>query len=61
MKPPVRGKYLVTDHAVELRRIISALAIVAVVNGIQRSRGVFETARAPAAGRKSPTTVRDLP
>jgi hypothetical protein len=51
MKPPLRGKYLVTEHAVELRRIISALPIVAVVRGILRSRGVFATVRAPAAGR----------
>src|SRR5262245_9114598 len=28
MKAPVRGKYLVTEHAVELRRIIPALPIV---------------------------------
>jgi hypothetical protein len=35
----VRGKYLVTEHDVELRRIIPALPIVAAVVGFFRSRG----------------------
>jgi len=40
MKPPVRGKYLVTEHAVELRRIIPALLIVLVTVGLVRYWGV---------------------
>ena len=36
MKPPLRGKYLVTEHAVELRRIISALPIVVADVGAVR-------------------------
>ena len=45
MKLAVRGKYLVTEHAVELRRIIPALPIVAAASGFLRSQGVSETAR----------------
>ena len=48
MKPPVRGKYLVTEHAVELRRIIPALPIVAAVTGFLRT-GDSETAGADAS------------
>jgi hypothetical protein len=47
MKLAVRGKYLVTEHAVELRRIIPALPIVAAVNGFFRTRG-WRAARVPA-------------
>jgi len=47
MKPAVRGKYLVSEHAVELRRIIPALAIVVAATGILRTGG-NETARADA-------------
>jgi hypothetical protein len=39
MKLAVRGKYLVTEHAVELRRIIPALPIVAAASGVFRSQG----------------------
>jgi hypothetical protein len=39
MKLAVRGKYLVTEHAVELRRIIPALPIVAAVSGFLRTGG----------------------
>jgi hypothetical protein len=39
MKLAVRGKYLVTEHAVELRRIIPALPIVAAVSGFFRGGG----------------------
>jgi hypothetical protein len=49
MKLAVRGKYLVTEHAVELRRIIPALPIVAAADGFLRSQGVSETARTPGA------------
>ncbi len=54
MKPPVRGKYLGTEHAVELRRIIPALPI-ALADGGSRSatRGGIATARAPVGGRTS--------
>jgi hypothetical protein len=48
MKLPLRGKYLVTEHAVELRRIIPALPIVAVVSGVLRTGG-FAAALAPPA------------
>jgi hypothetical protein len=47
MKPPLRGKYLVTEHAVELRRIISALPIVLADVGAVRYQGGFATACAP--------------
>jgi hypothetical protein len=40
MKPPLRGKYLVTEHAVELRRIISALPIVLADVGAVCREGV---------------------
>ncbi len=40
MKPPVRGKYLVTEHAVELRRIIPAPLKVLVRVGLVRYWGV---------------------
>ena len=42
MKPPVRGKYLVREHAVELRRIIPALPIVVAVSGFFRSGGKLD-------------------
>ena len=48
MKPPLRGKYLVTEHAVELRRIISALPIVVAEAEPVRYQGGIATARAPA-------------
>jgi hypothetical protein len=50
MKLPVRGKYLVREHAVELRRIIPALPIVAVSNGPVRYQGGIATACAPTGG-----------
>jgi hypothetical protein len=51
MKPPVRGKYLGREHAVELRRIIPALPIVAGITGPVRYQGGIATARAPTGGR----------
>jgi len=39
MKLAVRGKYLVIEHAVELRRIIPALPIVVAVSGFLRTGG----------------------
>ncbi len=50
MKPPVRGKYLVTEHAVELRRIIPALPIVLADGGLIRYHGGIATARTPTGG-----------
>jgi len=47
MKLAVRGKYLVTEHAVELRRIIPALPIVAAGSGFFRTRGGSEAAHVP--------------
>lgn len=46
MKLPLRGKYLVTEHAVELRRIISALPIVLADVGESATRGVRDGMRA---------------
>jgi hypothetical protein len=43
----VRGKYLVREHAVELRRIIPALSIVVISNGKIRYTGGIATAHAP--------------
>jgi hypothetical protein len=47
MKPPLRGKYLGTEHAAELRRIIPALPIVRAVVGDLPLRGM-RTALAPS-------------
>jgi hypothetical protein len=59
MKPPVRGKYLVAEHAVELRRIIPALPIVLADGGPIRYHGGIATARTPTGGRAQ-LLVRDL-
>jgi hypothetical protein len=61
MKLAVRGKYLVIEHAVELRRIIPALPIVIAGPVVSPAAGGSETARAPAARTVVDVTVRDLP
>jgi hypothetical protein len=53
MKPSVRGKYLVTEHAVELRRIIPAPPIALADDGPVRYHGGIATARAATGGRTS--------
>jgi hypothetical protein len=49
MKPPLRGKYLGTEHAAELRRIIPALPIVRAVVGDLPLPGDADGARAVPA------------
>jgi len=51
LKPSVRGKYLVREHAVDMRRIIPALPIALADGGQVRYHGGIATARAQAGGR----------
>lgn len=47
MKPPLRGKYLVRAHAVELRRIIPALPIAKAGGASLRFKRGICAARVP--------------
>jgi len=57
MKTPVRGKYLVREHDVELRRIIPARSIVADGVGFSATGGVQGAACYPADADRSRDTA----